>query len=73
MNTIVIRQPPDTPPPEVTAYINMVHEKGRLLKQFSPFPDDGRTYHPYLDNEDWPALRALSNKGPLVEIWSLEE
>jgi len=73
VRTIVIRHPPDRPPPEVTTYIRKVREKGRLLGQFSPFPDDGQAYHPYLDNEDWPALRALSSKGPLVEIWSLEE
>ena len=70
---VVIRQPPDTPPPEVAEYIEKVRKKGRLLQQFSPFPDDGVAYFPYLDNEDWAATRALSNKGPLVEIWLLED
>jgi MFS family permease len=73
VSTIVLRQPPDKPPPEVAAFFGMVREKGHLLQQFSPFPDDGAEYHPYMDNEDWAPHRALSHKGPLVEVWSLEE
>lgn len=73
VGTFVLRQPPDTPPPEVAGYFKLVREKGRLLQRFSPFPDDTLGHHPYMDNEDWPARGALSHKGPLIEVWSLEE
>jgi hypothetical protein len=70
---IVLRYPPDTPPPEVAAFFEKVRSQGRLLERLSPFHDEDPSLHPYMDNEDWPASRRLANKGPLTEVWLLEE
>ena len=70
---VVTRQAPDRPTPDVAAFVKAIRETGRLLERFSPFRDEGMAIHPYLDNEDWAALSALSHKGPLVEVWLLEE
>jgi hypothetical protein len=70
---VVLRYPPDTPPPEVSSFLETVSAKGRLLERFSPFKDRSPGLHPYVDNEDWPASWRLTHKGPLTEIWLLEE
>ncbi len=70
---VVLRYPPDTPPADVAAFFDKVKATGHLLARFSPFRAGTPEGHPYMDNEDWAARRALSHKGPLVEIWSLED
>jgi hypothetical protein len=70
VSAVVLRHPPIPPPPNVAALFSRVRSEGKLLKAVSPFRKD--TAAPYLDNEDWPPSRNLTNKGPLVEIWSLE-
>ncbi|MGH9389617.1 MAG: hypothetical protein ACRD1Z_08375, partial [Vicinamibacteria bacterium] len=69
--TVVLRHPPTPPPPEVEAFFSRVKAEGRLLKVLSPFRVAPTT--PYLDNEDWPPSPSLARKGPLIEIWSLED
>jgi hypothetical protein len=70
---IVLRHAPEEPPPEVREFFRVVREQGQLLVRISPFRADAPGLHPYMDNEDWPARRHLSHKGPLVEVWSLEQ
>jgi hypothetical protein len=70
---VVLRHPPDRPPPEVAAFFDEVRSQGKLLERFSPFHDEDPSLHPYMDNEDWPASRRLTHKGPLTEVWLLEE
>jgi hypothetical protein len=70
---IVLRYPPETPPPEVASFFERVRQQGRLLVRFSPFRDDDEGLYPYMDNEDWPATGKLTHKGPLTEIWWLED
>jgi hypothetical protein len=70
VSAVVLRHPPIPPPPEVAALFARVRSEGTLRKAISPFRKDPAA--PYLDNEDWPPSRNLTNKGPLVEIWSLE-
>jgi hypothetical protein len=70
VTAIVLRHPPEAPPPEVRALFRRVESEGILLARISPYSGSPST--PYLDNEDWPASRTLTHKGPLVEIWSIE-
>lgn len=70
VSTVVLRQPPTTPPPEVEAVLERVAAEGKLLKRITPFASGSGV--PYLDNEDWPPGASLEQKGPIVEIWSLE-
>lgn len=71
---IVLRHPPSPPPPEVSALFRRVESEGRLLTRVSPYAGEpSEAPPPYLDNEDWPPSPALTRKGPLVEIWSIEE
>ncbi len=70
VTTVLLRHPPIPPPPEVTAVFERVKAEGRLLMTVSPFRDAPTT--PYLDNEDWPPSGALTHKGPLIEVWSLD-
>jgi hypothetical protein len=67
---VVLRHAPLEPPSEVTALFRRVEAEGALLAEFSPFRS--QPAKPYLDNEDWPAGRGLTHKGPLVSIWSIE-
>ncbi len=69
--TVVRRHPPIPPPPEVEAFFSRVKAEGRLLETVSPYRAEPTT--PYLDNEDWPPSGALARKGPLIEIWSLDD
>jgi hypothetical protein len=71
VTTVVLRHPPVPPPPEVLSLFERVKAEGRLLKAISPFGAAPTT--PYLDNEDWPPSAALERKGPLIELWSLDE
>jgi 4-amino-4-deoxy-L-arabinose transferase-like glycosyltransferase len=71
VTAVVLRHPPIPPPPELAALFSRVKAEGRLLASISPFR--GAPATPYLDNEDWPPGPALTHKGPLVEIWSLED
>jgi len=71
VTTVVLRHPPIPPPPELAALFSRVNAEGRLLTTLSPFRGAATT--PYLDNEDWPASSQLVHKGPLIEIWSLED
>lgn len=68
---VVLRHPPIPPPPSLAALFQRIEAEGRLLTRISPFRGDGTT--PYLDNEDWPPAAALVHKGPLIEVWSLED
>jgi hypothetical protein len=72
VGTIVLRHPPTPPPPGLAALFSRVAAEGKLLVAIPPFA--GRaSATPYLDNEDWPPSPALAHKGPLIEIWSLED
>ncbi len=71
VTTVVLRHPPIPPPPELAALFDRVKAEGRLLATISPIRDAPTT--PYLDNEDWPPSSALVHKGPLIEVWSLED
>jgi hypothetical protein len=71
VTTVVLRHPPIPPPPELRALFDRVKAEGKLLATISPFR--GAPATPYLDNEDWPPGPALVHKGPLIEIWSLED
>jgi len=71
VTTVVLRQPPIPPPPSLAALFQRIEAEGRLLTRISPFRGDATT--PYLDNEDWPPAPALVHKGPLIEVWSLED
>jgi len=72
--SVILRRPPTPPPPAVTAVFDRAAAEGRLLKTVSPFVDgSGEQGPPYLDNEDWAPSSGLSNKGPRIEIWSLED
>jgi hypothetical protein len=71
VESIVLRHPPISPPPDVEALFRRVQSEGKLLERVSPF-DGESAGPPYLDNEDWPPSGELQRKGPLVEIWSLE-
>jgi hypothetical protein len=72
VDTIVLRHPPVRPPPEVEALFRRVQSEGKLIERVSPFRGNAAGV-PYLDNEDWPPGRSLERKGPLVELWSLED
>jgi hypothetical protein len=69
---LVLRHAPAEPPPRIAALFEEVARQGKLAARFSPFPP-GANLAPYLDNEDWPARRKLLRKGPLTEIWSLDD
>jgi hypothetical protein len=71
VTTVVLRHSPIPPPPELRALFDRVKAEGRLLATISPFR--GASATPYLDNEDWPPSSKLVRKGPLIEIWSLED
>jgi hypothetical protein len=71
VTTVVLRHPPISPPPELASLFDRVKAQGRLLATVSPFR--GAPAIPYLDNEDWPPSSALARKGPLIELWSLED
>jgi len=71
VTTVVLRHPPIPPPPSLAALFQRIEAEGRLLTRISPFRGDVTT--PYLDNEDWPPAPALVHKGPLIEVWSLED
>jgi hypothetical protein len=71
VTTVVLRQPPIPPPPSLAALFQRIEAEGRLLTRISPFRGAATT--PYLDNEDWPASSQLVHKGPLIELWSLED
>jgi len=71
VTTVVLRRPPIPPPPSLAALFRRSEAEGRLLTRISPFRGGSTT--PYLDNEDWPPGPALAHKGPLIEIWSLED
>jgi 4-amino-4-deoxy-L-arabinose transferase-like glycosyltransferase len=71
VTAIVLRHPPSPPPPSLSALFSRVKAEGRLLAAIAPFHNAPAT--PYLDNEDWPPSPALLHKGPLIEIWSLED
>ena len=71
VTAVVLRHPPIPPPPEVEALFSRLKAEGRLLTTISPFR--GAPTTPYLDNEDWPPSSALLHKGPLIELWSLED
>ena len=57
----------------MSAVFERAAREGTLLTTISPFDDADQEKTPYLDNEDWPPDAGLSHKGPLIEIWSLEE
>ena len=71
--TVVLRYPPGPIPAPVEAFFDRVRQRGTELARITPFRENEAERHPYLDNEDWPARAGLSNKGPLIEIWSLEK
>ena len=71
--TVVLRYPPGPIPAPVEAFFDRVRQRGTELARITPFRENEPERHPYLDNEDWPARAGLSNKGPLIEIWSLEK
>jgi hypothetical protein len=71
VSAIVLRSPPTAPPPELAALFERVEEEGKLLATLSPFRGEGSI--PYLDNEDWPPEASLARKGPLLQVWSLED
>jgi len=71
VTTAVLRHPPIPPPPELIALFSRVKAEGRLLATITPFR--GAPTTPYLDNEDWPPNPTLVRKGPLIELWSLED
>ena len=71
--TVVLRYPPGPIPPTVETFFDRVRERGTELARISPFREGEPERHSYLDNEDWPARAGLTHKGPLIEIWSLEE
>jgi 4-amino-4-deoxy-L-arabinose transferase-like glycosyltransferase len=71
VKAIVLRHPPTPPPPELGALFERVGKEGELLASLSPFR--GASAIPYLDNEDWPPSASLAHKGPLVQVWSLED
>ncbi len=71
VRTVVLRHPPIPPPAELAALFSRVKAEGRLLATLSPFRGAATT--PYLDNEDWPPSSRLVHKGPLIELWSLED
>jgi len=68
---VVLRYAPSAPPAEVSAFFEEVKRRGRPVARFSPFRIEALELRPYMDNEDWPASRRLSHKGPLVEVWSI--
>lgn len=69
----VLRYPPAGSPPEVAGFFEEVAAKGSLQARFSPFRKGEERLHPYMDNEDWPPSPMLADRGPLVEVWSLED
>ena len=69
--SVVLRHPPIPPPPEVEALFSRVEAEARLLTTITPFRGSPTT--PYLDNEDWPPSRAIAHKGPLIQVWSLDD
>jgi hypothetical protein len=71
VQTILLRRPPIRPPPELSALFERVEKEGTPLATISPFR--GAPTTPYLDNEDWPPGASLARKGPLIEVWSLED
>jgi hypothetical protein len=71
VSAIVLRSPPTPPPAELAALFERVGKEGKLLATLSPFR--GAASIPYLDNEDWPPEAALTRKGPLLQVWSLED
>jgi len=71
VTTVVLRHPPLPPPAEVAALFDRLEAEARLLATISPFR--GAPTTPYLDNEDWPPGLSLTQKGPLIELWSLED
>ena len=74
VTAIILRHPPTPPPPEVEALFSRVKAEGRLLATISPYSHyRGAPTTPYLDNEDWAPSSALARKGPLIEIWSLDD
>ena len=72
---IILRRPPIPPPPALSSVFDRAANEGTFLTIISPFLDgvEGENGTPYLDNEDWAPRAGLSHKGPLIEIWSLEE
>ncbi len=75
VSVVILRRPPIPPPPALRAVFDRAASEGTLLTTISPFLDgvDAEDETPYLDNEDWAPSAGLSHKGPLIEIWSLEE
>jgi hypothetical protein len=73
VEVVVMRYAPQGSPPQVSEFFDEVRRQGKLLKRISPFANDASGIEPYIDNEDWPPRKALEYKGPLVEIWSIDE
>ncbi len=69
---LILRRPPTSPPAAVTAVFELAAQQGKSLATISPFVG-GKETIPYLDNEDWAPSSFLSHKGPVIEIWSLDE
>ena len=69
---VVMRYAPQGSPAQVSKFFDRVRGRGKLLTRVSPFVDGVSGVAPYMDNEDWPARKALEHKGPVIEIWSID-
>jgi len=70
---VVLSYSPGPPQPEVASLFEYVRREGHLIHRVTPFVGKGENLAPYLDNEDWPVSSSLRYKGPVVEVWLLEQ